>query len=36
MTGLLNYKVQAQSLVDAVTERIEAAIVSGPSSRVAG
>ena len=37
MTGSLNYKVQAQSLVDAVTERIEAAIVSGvlkPGSRL--
>src|ERR1700746_2643558 len=37
MTGLLDNKVQAQSLVDAVAERIEAAIISGalePGSRL--
>ena len=37
MSGLLERKVQAQSLVDAVAERIEAAIISGrlqPGSRL--
>jgi DNA-binding GntR family transcriptional regulator len=37
MTGLLDRKVQAQSLVDVVAERIEAAIISGtlePGSRL--
>jgi DNA-binding GntR family transcriptional regulator len=37
MRELLDQKVQAQSLVDAVTERIEAAIISGalePGSRL--
>jgi DNA-binding GntR family transcriptional regulator len=37
MTGVLNSKVQAQSLVDVVAERIEAAIISGqlaPGSRL--
>jgi DNA-binding GntR family transcriptional regulator len=37
MTGLLDNKVQAQSLVDVVAERLEAAIFSGqlePGSRL--
>jgi DNA-binding GntR family transcriptional regulator len=37
MTGLLDKKVQAQSLVDVVAERLEAAIFSGqlePGSRL--
>ena len=37
MAGLLDNKVQAQSLVDVVAERIEAAIISGqlePGSRL--